>query len=323
MKRALITGIAGQDGSYLAEYLVDLGYEVHGVVRQESLESATSHLLNLADVIERIHLHGSSLDSYHSVSSLLSDVRPDECYHLASESYVSQDLSSGPELVTSMFARTQGLISAIQQTAPACRLFFAGSSEMFGSATVSPQNEMTPMRPRSLYGIAKLAAYHLGREYRDRGLLHFSTGILYNHESSRRNVRFVTRKVTSAVARIYSGSKERLVLGNLNAVRDWGYAPDYVRAMHAMLQQDNPHDFVLGTGELRSVKELVETAFQCVGLDFNEFVCCDQKFFRPSEDIPLCADATQAVARLGFKKTKEFHDVIAEMVDDDILKLRK
>ncbi len=318
MKRALITGIAGQDGSYLAELLVSLGYEVHGVVRKETLEGGVFGLSNLGSIIDDVHLHGIPIDSYQGLSALISECDPHECYHLASESYVSHDLNDGHELVSTMFSRSQALLSAIKSHAPDCRVFFAGSSEMYGLAITSPQNEATVFRPRSNYGIGKLAAYHFGRAKRDLGNMFFSTAFLYNHESARRSPRFVTRKVTSAVARIYLGTKEKLVLGNLNAKRDWGYAPDYVAAMHAMLQQKEPQDFVLGTGELRSVRELVEIAFSTVNLNYEDFVDTDPKFFRANEAVPLCADASKARQVLGFKNTKEFNQVIAEMVEADI-----
>lgn len=318
MKRALITGIAGQDGSYLAELLVRMGYEVHGVVRKETLEGGVFGLFNLKSIIDEIHLHGISIDSHQSLSALISECEPHQCYHLASESYVSHDLNDGPELVSTMFSRSQALLSAIKMYAPDCRVFFAGSSEMYGFSVSSPQNEVTAFRPRSNYGIGKVAAYHFGRAQRDLGDLFFSTAFLYNHESVRRSPRFVTRKVTSAVARIHLGSKEKLILGNLNATRDWGYAPDYVVAMHAMLQQQEPQDFVLGTGELRSVRELVETAFSTVDLNYEDFVDTDSKFFRANEAVPLCADASKARGELGFKNTKEFNQVIAEMVEADI-----
>ena len=318
MKRALITGIAGQDGSYLAELLVSIGYEVHGVVRKEALEGGVFGLSNLRSVIDKIHLHGVSIDNHQSLSALVSECDPHECYHLASESYVSHDLNDGHELVSTMFSRSHALISSIKTHAPDCRVFFAGSSEMYGCAISSPQNETTAFHPRSNDGIGKVAAYHFGRAHRDLGDLFFSTGFLYNHESPRRSPRFVTRKVTSAVARIYLGSPEKVILGNLNAERDWGYAPDYVAAMHAMLQQQEPRDFVLGTGKLRSVRDLVETAFSSVDLNYEDFVRTDPKFFRASEAVPLCADASRARQKLGFKSSKDFTQVIADMVAEDI-----
>ncbi|MGB5632730.1 MAG: GDP-mannose 4,6-dehydratase, partial [Waterburya sp.] len=266
MKKALLTGITGQDGSYLAEFLLAKGYEVHGIVRRTSIEDAAHKLSNLKEILNKIVLHTASLDNHLSLYKVINQVQPDECYHLAASSFVSYSFDDEFSILSSNFSGTHYLLASIKEIMPVCRFYFAGSSEMFGSASNSPQNELTPFNPRSIYGISKLSSHHLVRNYREQYDLFACTGILYNHESPRRDFKFVTRKITSSVAKIKLGLQDKLYLGNLDAVRDWGYAPDYVYSMWLMLQQDTPRDYVVASGINHSVREFVKYAFDCVGL---------------------------------------------------------
>lgn len=321
-KRALITGVNGQDGSYLAELLLGRGYEVHGVVRRDALEDPAHRLANIRGFQDRVQLHVGALDNPLSIYKIVSGVRPEECYHLASSSFVSYSFEDEASIVASNFTATHSLLSTLKELAPECRTYFAGSSEMFGSARAAPQNEATPFNPRSVYGISKLAAFHLARNYREHHKMFVATGILYNHESPRRGYQFVTRKITSAVAKIKLGLARSLPLGNLDATRDWGYAPDYVRAMHAMLQRPAPADYVIATGVSRTVREFLRTAFSVVGLEYEPFVTVDASFFRPSEAVELRGDATLARKELGWAPSKTFEDLVAEMVESDLRALQ-
>ena len=321
-KRALITGVNGQDGSYLAELLLGRGYEVHGVVRRDALEDPAHRLANIRGFRDRVQLHVGALDNPLSIYKIVSGVRPEECYHLASSSFVSYSFEDEASIVASNFTATHSLLSTLKELAPECRTYFAGSSEMFGSARAAPQNEATPFNPRSVYGISKLAAFHLARNYREHHKMFVATGILYNHESPRRGYQFVTRKITSAVAKIKLGLARSLPLGNLDATRDWGYAPDYVRAMHAMLQRPAPADYVIATGVSRTVREFLRTAFSVAGLEYEPFVTVDPSFFRPSEAVELRGDATLARKELGWAPSKTFEDLVAEMVESDLRALQ-
>jgi GDPmannose 4,6-dehydratase len=314
MKRALITGVNGQDGSYLAELLLGAGYEVHGVVRRDALEDPAHRLVNIAGIRERLRLHAGSLENHLSIYKIVAAARPDECYHLGSSSFVSHSFEEESSILSNNFNATHALLSSIKELAPACRVYFAGSSEMFGDAPVSPQNEATPFNPRSIYGISKLAAFHVARNYRVHHQLFVSAGILYNHESPRRGHEFVTRKISAAVAKIKLGQAKSLPLGNLDARRDWGYAPDYVKAMHAMLQKDAPGDYVVATGTTHSVRDFLKAAFGVVGLDYERHVVVDPGFFRPSEAVPLCGDASLARRELAWRPSKTFEEVVSEMV---------
>lgn len=317
MKKALITGIAGQDGSYLAELLLSKGYEVHGIVRRETLEDP-NRMVNLRGALSQVQLHVGAIDNHLSIYKIVAQIRPDECYHLASSSFVSYNFEDESSLVANNFTATHALLAGLKELAPECRVYFAGSSEMFGDARVSPQSELTPFNPRSVYGISKLAAFHLARNYREHHKLFVAAGILYNHESPRRGFQFVTRKITSTVAKIHLGLADRLELGNIDAQRDWGYSPDYVVAMHAMLQQDRPGDFVIATGELHSVKDFLSKAFAVAGLDYTAYTHSNPSHFRPGEAIPLCGDASKARKELGWKPTRSFDDIVKEMVTADI-----
>ena len=318
LKRALVTGVNGQDGSYLAELLLERGYEVHGVVRRDALEDPAHRLANIRGIQDRLRLHVSALDNPLSVYKIVSDVKPDECYHLASSSFVSYNFEDEASIVASNFVATHSLLSALKELVPACRIYFAGSSEMFGAAKSSPQTEATPFNPRSVYGISKLAAFHLARNYREHHRMFIAAGILYNHESPRRGYQFVTRKISSSVARIKLGLAPGLALGNLDARRDWGYAPDYVRAMYAMLQQAKPADYVIATGVGHTVRDFLRIAFSTADLDFERYVTVDQSYFRPSEAVELRGDASLARRDLGWAPSKRFEEMVAEMVESDL-----
>jgi GDPmannose 4,6-dehydratase len=323
MKRALITGVNGQDGSYLAELLLAAGYEVHGVVRREALEDPAHRLANIAHLQDRLRMHVGSLDNHLSTYKIVAAARPDECYHLASSSFVSYNFEDEASIVSSNFIATHALYSSLSELAPDCRVYFAGSSEMFGDAKASPQNETTPFNPRSVYGISKLAAFHLARNYRDHHGLYVAAGILFNHESPRRGHQFVTRKISSTVAAIKLGRAQGLTLGNLDARRDWGYAPDYVKAMHAMLQQPSPKDYVVATGVTHTVRDVLKAAFSAVDLDYKKHVTISPEFFRPSEAVPLCGDASLARRELGWAPSKAFEEIVREMVLADLARLER
>ena len=322
MKKALITGITGQDGSYLAELLLDKGYEVHGIVRRVALEDPSHRLWRCRHLLDRVKLHSASLESFASLFNVVETVRPDECYHLAAQSFVSYSLDDEFSTMTTNVNGTHYLLSSIRQKAPQAKFYFAGSSEMFGQTAASPQNEDTPFHPRSAYGISKVAGFHLTRNYREAYKLFACNGIMFNHESERRGFEFVTRKISSAAARIRLGIEKTLRLGNLDARRDWGYAPDYVQAMWLMLQQDQAGDFVIGTGQPHSVREFVERAFDAAGLKWQDHVILDEAFFRPSEATVLCADASKAGRQLGWRPTVNFDRLVELMVEEDLRRLQ-
>jgi GDPmannose 4,6-dehydratase len=316
-KCALITGITGQDGSYLAELLLGKGYRVHGIVRRVALEDPDHRLSRLKEIRERLVLHAASLESYASLHRVVHDVQPDECYHLAAQSFVSYSFDDEFSTLNANINGTHFLISALKTLAPDCRFYFAGSSEMFGMAETVPQNEGTRFHPRSSYGISKVAGFDLTRNYREAYGMHACSGILFNHESPRRGFEFVTRKITSGAARILAGKSNELRLGNLEALRDWGHAREYVQAMWLMLQQAQPDDYVVATGQCHSVREFVELAFSHVGLDYTRFVTPDPELYRPAEVNVLQGDASKAWRVLGWTHRVEFADLVREMVDAD------
>jgi GDPmannose 4,6-dehydratase len=323
VKRALITGITGQDGSYLAELLLAKGYEVHGVVRRASSFN-TQRIDHLhQDVHERerhLHLHHGDLGDSTHVAGLIARIAPDEVYNLAAQSHVavSFELPDYTGTVTGIGAAR--LLEALRTAAPAARFYQASSSEMFGS-TPPLQNEGSPFHPRSPYACAKVYAHHLTVNYREAYGLFACSGILFNHESPRRGETFVTRKITRAVARIQAGIQDRLWLGNLDASRDWGWAPDYVEGMWSMLQQREPDDFVLATGETHSVREFCQLAFARVDLDWERHVDFDPRYERPSEVDALQGDASKAARVLGWKPTVGFRELVERMVDADVAEL--
>jgi GDPmannose 4,6-dehydratase len=320
MKKAFITGITGQDGSYLAELLLSKGYEVHGLKRRSSSFNTdrVDHIYSdFHEVGTRFFLHFADLSDASSLAGLLADVRPDEIYNLAAQSHVKVSFEV-PEYTGDVVALgTIRLLEAMRRAGLHCRFYQASSSEMFGS-TPPPQNEMSPLHPRSPYACAKVFAHHATINYRESYGLHASCGILFNHESPRRGETFVTRKITRAVAHIKLGTEERLFLGNLDARRDWGYAPDYVRAIWLMLQQDEAADYVIGTGETHSVREFVERAFAAADLDWRDYVKIDPRYYRPAEVDALQADYSKARGRLGWEPTVTFAELVTLMVEADL-----
>jgi GDPmannose 4,6-dehydratase len=317
-KKALITGITGQDGSYLAEHLLSLGYEVHGLVRRVALEAPETRVGRISHILEQVTLHAASLESYPSVFRVISQHDFDECYHLAAQSFVAESFADGFSTMNTNINGTHYVLAALRELRPNCRFYFAGSSEMFGNVNEVPQRESTLLQPRSPYGISKVAGFHLTRNYREAYGLFGVSGILFNHESPRRGFEFVSRKTTSTVARIKLGLASELRIGNLDAKRDWGHAIDYVRAMHLMMQQPKADDYVIATGETHSVRELCELAFAEADLDYRDYVKVDEKYYRPAEVDLLVGDASKATKILGWEPTYTFQDLIREMVREDL-----
>ncbi|MGI8744957.1 MAG: GDP-mannose 4,6-dehydratase [Bryobacteraceae bacterium] len=318
MKKALITGITGQDGSHLAEHLVGLGYEVHGLIRSVALEEPHRRLSRINHIVDKLVLHPASMESYPSVFHVISRHAFDECYHLAAQSFVAESFADGFSTMSTNIDGTHYLLAALRELRPACRFYFAGSSEMFGNVRESPQRESTPFHPRSPYGISKLAGFHLTVNYRDTYGMFCANGILFNHEGPRRGFEFVTRKITNSVARIQYGLASELRLGNLDARRDWGHAADYVRAMHLMLQQDQPDDYVIATGQTHSVREFCDLAFAEADLDYRDYVKVDERFYRPTEVDLLVGDSTKARRVLGWEPKYRFDELVKEMVQADL-----
>jgi len=316
--RALITGITGQDGSYLAELLTSMGYEVHGLVRRVALEDPAHRLGRLEAVRDRITLHAASLESFASLFKVVSDIAPDECYHLAAQSFVSYSFDDEFSTFNSNINGTHYVLAALRQVNPRCKFYFAGSSEMFGKVEEVPQTEHTRFYPRSTYGISKVCGYELTRNYREAYNAFAVSGIMFNHESPRRGYEFVTRKISSGVARIVAGQAKELRLGNLDAKRDWGHAREYVDAMWLMLQQAEPDDYVIATGETHSVREFCELAFSTVQLDYRDYVRVDERFFRPAEVELLVGDASKARRVLGWEPKTSFQSLVREMVLEDV-----
>jgi GDPmannose 4,6-dehydratase len=320
-KKALITGITGQDGSYLAEFLLNKGYEVHGMVRRVALEDPEHHLWRIKHILDKVVLHSASLESYASIFKVVEEVKPDECYHLAAQSFVSYSFEDEFSTINTNINGTHFVLSALRQKAPNCKFYFAASSEMFGLAKQSPQNEDTPFHPRSPYGISKVAGFYLTLNYREAYNMFAVSGICFNHESPRRGFEFVSRKITTGVAKIKLGLAKELRLGNLEAKRDWGYAGDFVEAMWLMLQQPEPKDYVIATGETHSVKEFAELAFAYVGLNWKDYVVVDERFFRPSEVYELRGDYSRAKKELGWQPKINFKQLVEMMVEEDLKRL--
>lgn len=317
-RTALITGITGQDGSYLAEFLLEKGYEVHGMVRRASTEpfERISHLR------DRVTLHQADLLDQLSIITLLRDIRPQEVYNLAAQSFVPTSWLQ--PLLTGEFTGlgVTRMLEAVRLVDPSIRFYQASSSEMFGKVCQEPQKEHTPFWPRSPYGVAKVYGHWITVNYRESYGIFACSGILFNHESPRRGVEFVTRKVTDGVARIKLGLQKKLVLGNLDAMRDWGFAGDYVRAMWLMLNHREPDDYVIATGQKHSVRDLVDLAFRHVGLDWQEHVEFDPALVRPAEVNTLCGDSSKARTVLGWRPEVDFAGLVAMMVDADLKRVR-
>jgi GDPmannose 4,6-dehydratase len=318
MKRALITGITGQDGSYLADWLLTQGYEVHGMVRRAS----TENFERIQHIRDRLHLHQADLLDQLSIISLVKKVEPTEVYNLAAMSFVPT--SWVQPVLTSEFTAigVTRMLEAIRLVNPAIRFYQASSSEMFGKVAETPQSEATPFHPRSPYGVAKVYGHWITVNYRESYDMFCCSGILFNHESPRRGREFVTRKVTDAVARIAAGQQKTVRLGNLDARRDWGFAGDYVRAMWLMLQHDTPEDFVIATGQTHSVRDLVELAFKHVGRNWRDHVELDANLLRPAEVDLLCGDPSKANRVLEWKPEVDFSQLVAMMVEADLERVR-
>jgi len=321
--KALITGISGQDGSYLAELLLAKGYEVHGVVMRSELEDPDRSLWKLSGILDQITLHPASIEAFPSMFQIVQRVQPDECYHLAASSFVSYSFDDEFAIFNSNVNGTHYILSILKEVVPHCKFYFAGSSELFGRALSYPQDENTPFHPRSAYGITKATGYYLTCNYRDNYGLFACNGILYNHESVRRGYEYVTRKIIRGAVQIKSGQSHELVLGNLESKRDWGYAPDYVRAMWQMLQQNQPDDYVIATGNLHTVREFCEIAFNLVGLNYQDYVKVDPRFFRPAEDVPLVGDSSKAQQKFNWKPEKTFQSMLEEIVEYDLAEVKK
>ena len=314
MKTALILGITGQDGSYLADFLLERGYEVCGLVRQ----TGSSNFHRISHIEQRLTLIHGDITKQDSLDDAIKSIQPDEVYNFASQSFIPLSWNE-PILTTEVNGiGVVRILEAIRKHSPDTRFYQASSSEMFGDATESPQSETTPFRPRNPYGASKVLAHHLTANYRDNYGIFACAGICFNHESPRRGQEFVTRKLTFGVAQIKLGLTRNLPVGNLEAKRDWGFAPDYVRAMWLMLQQPDPDDFVIATGQARTVKELVDTAFSSVGLKWQDHVVVDEKLFRPAEKVPLVGNASKAKKMLNWESQVSFESMIELMVKADV-----
>ena len=320
-RKALITGITGQDGSYLTELLLDKGYEVHGLIRRSSQFNTQriDHLyVDPHEHVTRLFLHYADLTDSSSLIGHLHRIRPAEVYNLGAQSHVKVSFEMPEFTAETAGMGTLRLLEAVRTADWPIRFYQAGSSEMFGRVLETPQSETTPFNPRSPYAIAKVFAHYLTVDYREAYGIHASNGILFNHESPRRGGTFVTRKVTRGIAAILAGTAEHLFLGNLDASRDWGYAKEYVEAMWLMLQQDTPDDYVIATGEMHSVRDLCEVAFGLVGLDWERYVRVDEQYFRPTEVDELCGNAAKAKDRLGWDARTKFRDLVALMLEADL-----
>lgn len=322
MKKAIITGITGQDGSYLAELLLSKNYQVYGFVRRESFENASESFKNIESILERIELVPIAITDPLHIYKEISKIMPDEFYHLAAQSFVSYDMSDEVNIMNINFNSTLYIANTLKELVPTCRIYFAGSSEMFGSPDTSPQNEESKFNPKSIYGIAKVSSSYLLKNYRDKDNIYVSVGIMYNHESFRRGNQFVTKKIISTAVKIKYAKAHKLELGNLEALRDWGYAPDYVYAMWLILQQEKPDDYILATGKLHSVREFVRIVFEYLELDYEKYVVINPSYYRPSEKKPLCGNSKK-LKSLGWKHTKSFENIIKEMIDEEVKNMKK
>ena len=342
-KKAFITGITGQDGSYLAELLLNKGYEVHGLVRRAAMENPADRFERINGIKDRLILHSGNLESYSRMLDIFDEVKPDECYHLGAQSFVHESFDDPFSTFDINIGGTLHVLSALKKKAPNCKVYFAGTSEMFGKAENTPQKESTSFHPRSPYGITKVAGFNMIRNFREGYGMFACTGILFNHESPRRGYEFVTRKITSTIADMIKGKKNVLVLGNLDAKRDWGFAGDYVEAMWLMLQQDEPRDYVIGTGKTHSVKDFLNLAFNAAGLEYEvvdlhemskedadreverlssinnkSFVVQHPMFYRPAEVDLLLADPSRAKKELGWESGVVLSKLVKMMVDEDL-----
>ena len=317
-KRALITGITGQDGSYLAEFLLKKNYKVHGLVRRVALEDGNHRLWRLRHLLNKITLHPASLESYASLVKIIQRIKPNEVYHLGAQSYVDYSFKDEFSTLNTNINGTHYILSALKEFSPKTRFYFAGSSEMFGKVREVPQTEKTPFYPRSVYGISKVAGYDLTRNYREAYNMYCCSGILFNHESPRRGFEFVTRKITHAVARIKFGLQKHLELGNMDAKRDWGHAEDYVEAMWLMLNKKVPKDYVISTGTQYSVRDFAKLAFELVDLDYRKHIKIQKNLYRPAEVRTLLGDCKKAKRELKWKPKYNFKKLVQDMVRADL-----
>ena len=317
-KKALITGITGQDGSYLSEFLLKKNYKVHGLVRRVALEDSSHRLWRLRHLLSQITLHPASLESYASLVKLIQKIKPHEVYHLGAQSFVDYSFKDEFSTLNTNINGTHFILSALKEFSPKTKFYFAGSSEMFGKVREVPQSEKTPFYPRSVYGISKVAGYDLTRNYREAYNMFCCSGILFNHESPRRGFEFVTRKITHAVARIKFGLQKDLKLGNIESKRDWGHAKDYVEAMWLMLNRRKPEDYVISTGKQYSVKDFVKLAFELVDLDYKKYIKINKELYRPSEVRTLLGDCRKAKRELKWKPKYDFENLVKDMVDSDL-----
>ena len=322
-KTALITGITGQDGSYLADLLIKKKYSVHGIVRRVALENPKHRLWRIKHIIKKINLHPASLESYASIVKIIQKIKPDEIYHLAAQSYVGYSFEDEFSTLNTNINGTHYVLSAIKDFSPKTKFYFAGSSEMFGKVRETPQNELTPFHPRSAYGISKVAGFELTRNYREGYNLFCSSGILFNHESPKRGFEFVTRKITYAAANIKLKRQKKLVLGNIKSKRDWGHASDYVNAMWLMLQLQSPEDFVIATGKQYSVEEFAKLAFSIVNLDYKKYIDIDNKLIRPNEVDSLVGNYSNAKKKLRWEPKISFKELVKSMVISDLKFVKK
>ena len=317
-KVALITGITGQDGSYLAELLLAKNYKVHGIVRRVALDNEEHRFWRIRKIIKNLTLHSASLESYASLAKIIQKVAPNEIYHLASQSFVGTSFEDEFSTFNTNLHGTHYMLSAAKEFCKNTRFYFAASSEMFGKVKTSPQDENTPFHPRSVYGIAKLTGYNLTVNYREAYNFHASNGILFNHESPRRGPEFVTRKISFAVAKIKKGYQKKIKLGNIKTKRDWGHAKDYVNAMWLMLQKKNSGDYVIGTGVQHTVEEFAREAFNHVGLNYKDYIIIDKNLMRPAEVDTLLANCSKAKKELKWKPKVPFKDLVRGMVESDL-----
>ena len=322
-KRALITGITGQDGSYLTELLLKKNYQVHGVVRRVALEDKNHRYWRIRNITKKITLHAASLESYASIIKVIKYVKPDEIYHLGAQSYIDYAFKDEFSTLNTNINGTHYLLSAIKDFSKKTKFYFAGSSEMFGKVQQIPQSEKTPFYPRSTYGISKVTGFDLTRNYREAYNLFCASGILFNHESPRRGFEFVTRKISHTVARIKCGLDTKLYLGNLDAKRDWGHAKDYVEAMWLILQQKKPEDFVIATGKQYSVKDFAKEAFKCARLNYKNHVKINKKLFRPAEVNTLLGNYKKAKKILKWMPKITFKELVSDMVRSDLDLVKK
>jgi len=316
-KKALVTGITGQDGSYLAELLLSKGYEVHGIVRRVALEDPSHRFWRIRNLVDKLNLHPASLESYPSIYRVMRDVKPDEIYHLAAQSFVSYSFEDEFSTLNANINGTHYMLSSMKDVCPEAKFYFAASSEMFGKVHETPQTEETKFHPRSAYGISKVAGFDLTRNYREAYDIFAVSGILYNHESPRRGYEFVTRKITSHAAKIKLGLADKLHLGNLDAKRDWGYAKHYVEAMWKMLNASTPDDYIIATNKAHTVRDFVRIAFEALDMNYEDHVVIDDKFFRPSEVETLQGNPEKARREIGWEYNFNFEDLVLLMVKSD------